>query len=500
MSHNDRSAATGVFHLGAANAIALAAALLAAALYARWLSAEHFAHWASALAVARAALLLLDGGLKAALVRRSTAPGARTMQRLKRLSAAVAGLLTGATALAAWALYGRGQLDDGAAALLVAYPAAYLLPYPSLFSALASMERAQRFRSIGRAEGASVAVEFALPAVLMFSGLPWWLAFALAAVGARLLRSAWICVAARRLLQPVAGPDAGASPRAVLQEGLGLQAVAGLSMLRDQMHLWLLAPWFGASWAGTYTFALTACGVAAQVFVQTTSRVALTELRLAPPPRRWPLVLLKVRSLSITVLPPMAVLPALLTRLDATWWHGEWHLAVALVPWIALRMVAGLWTSLLGVWLVIAQPPWMAALAHARWTLLEIVAAIAAMAMLGPAGLAVSGAVTAGLGAVLFLRAAAPASATLPRLGLLLLHGVVGRPSIWIGLLLAGWLHLQPAALPWSPLVLLAGWCSERVTRRALMRLSSRLAKGLARRWPTAASVEAANATAAKLQ
>jgi hypothetical protein len=27
-----------------------------------------------------------------------------------------------------------------------------------------------------------------------------------------------------------------------------------VAMLRDQVHLWLVGPWFGAAWAGAYAF------------------------------------------------------------------------------------------------------------------------------------------------------------------------------------------------------------------------------------------------------
>ena len=90
--------ARGSTSLGLANALALLASVGAAAAYARWLPAESFGHWAAALAVARGALLLVDGGLKTALVRRPHWPGFEAMTRLQRVAIAAA------VVMAAWVL------------------------------------------------------------------------------------------------------------------------------------------------------------------------------------------------------------------------------------------------------------------------------------------------------------------------------------------------------------------------------------------------------------
>jgi hypothetical protein len=377
---------------------------------------------------------------------------------------ALAALLVLATAAVTLVALKTGRIGSGEAVLYIAYSAAYLLTYPPLFDALARLERAHGFGAVGRAEGASVAVEFAFPPLLLALGLPYWACFAMAAMAARLLRSGWVALAARSL--PV-GPAAvdGGRPLDLLKEGVGVQTVAALSMVRDQMHLWLLAPWFGVAWVGLYSFALTATGVASQVFVQTASRVALPTLRATSPRRRWPVVLVTVRRLAIMVLPLLAVLPALLKHVDMEWWNGRWHLAVALLPWIGLRMVAGLVTTALGVWLIVERPPWMAAKAHARWTAIEFVCALVALAALGPTGLAISGAATAWVGVALFLSAAAPQVAVQPRL-LILIRQVLMRPSLWVALMLALWLQIQPSAWPWVPLCLALGWWAERPVRR----------------------------------
>ena len=465
--------AAGVLSLGVANGLALLSAVGAAALYARWLEPAQFAQWAWAWALARAGLLLLDGGLKTALVRRNAWPDAVTRRRLQRLSAAVAIGLTVAVVLVAWLLSAEGRLAPGPATLLAAYVAGYLLPYPALFEALARLERAQHFAPVGQAEGASVALEFALPALLMAAGLPWWAAFALAVGLARTLRTVWIVRAARDLPIEAAAGD-GVPTRGLLAEGAGVQAVAGLSMLRDQMHLWLLGPWFGAAWAGAYTLALTACALVTQVSVATAARVTLPSLRATAVADQWPAVLARTRWLAIGTLPPLVLLPAWVAQADALWWGGRWQDALLLLPWLALRMVPGVATTTLGAWLLVAQGPWRAARAHAAWTGIEATLAVALLVAAGPVGLAMALGCSAWAGVVLFLKAAAPDEALVPRLRALVTV-LLWRPSLWSGLALALWAHADASVLPWVTLAMPLAWLAEPGLRRGLARrLSAR--------------------------
>lgn len=468
-----------VLGLAMANAVALLAAAAASLGYARWLDSTAFAHWATAMAVARALLLVLDGGLKTALVRRVHSPDAATLRQLGRLGGAVALGLAAAVAAVAAALWHGGVLPNGDAVLLAAYAGAYLLSYPALLPALARLERAHCFAAIGRAEGASVLVEFALPAAGMAAGLPWWLAFALAVGLARLLRSGWILRAARALPPPPATASAAEGQangtRSLLREGLGVQAVAALSMVRDQMHLWLLAPMAGAHWAGSYTFALTAGALLSQAAVQTASRVALPVLRVAAPDQRWPQVLAQTRTLAICTLPPLALLPAWLAHGNQAWWEGRWTDAVALAPWLALRMLPSVATTTLGAWLMVARTPAVSARAHAGWAGVEAAAAALALLAGGPLALAASAAATPWLGLVLFVAAAqpeAPLAARVRALATVLL----ARPSLGLALAGAALLAWQPGLLLPVTLALPLAWASEPQARQALRRaLGSRV-------------------------
>jgi hypothetical protein len=455
----------GVLQLAGAQALAVLAAAGAAVLYARWLQPAQLAGWLLAMAVSRAGLLLLDGGLKTSLVRAAALPDAHTLQRLQRQAAWLAAALSLAVAAAAATLAAGGRLGPDAAWLLALCPLACFAAQPPLPVALARLERAGCFGPVGRAEGASLLLEFTLPALLMAGGLGVVPAFVGATTLARVWRTARLLAAARQLPAP-RWSGQPLSTAAAWRDGASVQAVAALSMLRDNAHLWLLGPWHGAAWAGRHGLALTACTLASQVAVTTAARVALPRLRDCTPAQRWPLLLRQTRLLAMACLPPLALLPAWLAWADARLWSGQWAAALPLLPWLLLRMVAGVGLTTLGAGLLLAPGAWTAARCHARWTLLELALAVAALAMLGPAGLAIAGVPGAWLGLLLFLRGATPAGTPWgPRLAPLL-AAMLARPSLALALGLAAWVQRQPDALAAATLALPLCWLAEPVLWR----------------------------------
>lgn len=454
----------GEWSLGAANGAALLASAGAAAGYARWLDARSFAHWLAALAAARLALLLLDGGLKTALVRRERWPDAAALRRLQRLTAAAALLIT---ALAAGAA-ARAGID---AVLVVVYVGAYVLAHAASFRAAAQLERAGRFDRIARVEGICTALEFIVPALLLASGVTPAAAFTLAVAGARGLRALWVRQAAPAFDEQPAAPG---DLRALLVEGLGVQAVAALSMLRDHLHLWLLAPWFGAAWAGQFGFAALACALATQAVVQAASRASLPALRAKPAPRRWTAVRARVRRLAVIALPPLPLLPALMGWADEHLWHGQWAPAVALLPWLAARMVVGVAATPVGGWLTVERSPWITARVHLLWTAIEVLLAALGLALFGPPGLAIAAALAAWPGLALLLQGAEPNGRWRRRLGQLL-PLLLWRRSVLAGLALGIAAQAEPALLPWALAALPLAWALEaRPRRRPLVLARSR--------------------------
>lgn len=394
----------GTATLGTAQALALAAALGSATVYATWLDATQLATWALALGAGRAAQLLVDGGLKAALVRHPQGLQADAEARLTRgvLSAAV-GLSCFAALTVAWIL-SRGHAGTAPTLLVAAATTAYLVSHAVALAALARLERAGRFDRIGRIEGGATVLEFALPALLLAAGLGWIPALLAGLILGRTARALGITQAARGVGAPH-GPGLAAAP---WRDGLAMQAIAAMAMVRDQLHLWLVGPLFGAAWAGAYAFGLMACALASQVAVATVSRVAVPALRPLSPRRRAVRSARSLRRLTLWTLPLLLLTWPLLQWADTAWWEGRWQLALTLLPGLVMRMALALPLAVLGPWLAVALPPWVTARLHARWTVAELLLAGAGLAWLGAAGLAVSWALGGALGTLLFMNALRP--------------------------------------------------------------------------------------------
>lgn len=393
----------GTTTLGAAQALALAVALASATVYAAWLDAAELALWAVALGAGRAAMLLVDGGLKAALVRHAQDLQAQAERRLTRTVSLAALALSVATVAAALVLVGSGRVTAAAAGLVSVAIVAYLMSHAVSLSALARLERSGRFDRVGRIEALATVLEFGLPALGLASGMAVTTALGAGVVLGRAVRALGLLL----LAGPAPATGAPGEPAAGLdsppwRDGLALQAIAGLSMLRDQAHLWLVAPVFGAAWAGAYAFALMACALASQVLVATVARVAVPALRPLGPRRRALRAARSLRRLSWLALPLLAATTPLLHAANQAWWQGQWDLALVVLPGLLLRMAAGLPLAVMAPWLLLAVPAPSAARVHARWTAVEALLAAVAVVWIGPVGLAVSWALGGFVGTLMF--------------------------------------------------------------------------------------------------
>lgn len=454
----------GLRSLGVAHLAALLAGFAGAAVYASRLDADLLAGWGVALMTARAGQLLLDGGLRLALVRRASWPSAAALRTLRRGNAAAA--------VAAWLLLMLGLslaqqttgLPTDIGLLIGGYAGAYWLSYPLHWLALARLERQASFVGVGRAEAASTLLEFVLPAALMLAGCGAVPAFVAAAVTGRLAKTLLLVTAGKALRDSVeVAPD---RPRRLVGEGLALQGVAAVSMLRDHLHLLLLAPLAGSAAAGQFAFAMLAGQLASQLLVQTTARWLLPQLHELGKPERAALLVSTLRGLAIAVLPLLAFSLPALHWLDTLLWDGRWQLAVTLLPWIALRLLAGCAMTLLGSWMMVERAPGQVLACHLRWTAIEVAVALPAIWLAGAPGLAVAGAFTGWLGLLLFVAACTPQAAPAARRALRqkLLGALLARPSLLTALLIALGAWVQPLLLLLLPLA----WLAEPAVRERL--------------------------------
>ncbi len=419
---------SGVVAMTAANAVVLAVVAISYVLYSRLMTPAEFGLYAGALAIAKLGQTVLDGGLKIALVKHPEAatPG---VQRALFIGSASAGVL--ATVLLGAILSGLAALQvltADSAAFLSAYGAAYFLTYPFLFIPLAQLERRQRFGPVAWAEATSMLVEYALPALLWLYLAPGFWSFVLAAWAGRMLRTAivlancddgaWLAGGAR---------PAWRDSQALLREGMGLQIAVSLSLLRDNLHLLLVGPWFGKEWAGFYAWAQQLCAVTSQVFVQTATRVALPALRLMHGSEaRWKATLTQIAWLTIFTAPPLVFLTDLGRAANEALFDGKWGVALGLLPFLIVRMLPSLATTPLGSLVLADRGARAYAIANAWWTGGEVVVAALLVWQFGPIGLAWNYAFMAWFGAAAFVWQLLPPA----RFGRLL-PPLLLRPSLW---------------------------------------------------------------------
>jgi O-antigen/teichoic acid export membrane protein len=221
--------------------------------------------------------------------------------------------------------------------------------------------------------------------------------------------------------------------KGLMKEGLGLQIAVLLSMLRDNIHLFIVGPWFGKEWAGFYAWGLQLCTVASQVFVQTATRVGLPALRLTvTADSRWRATLKQITLLTIFTGPSLIFLLDIARALNVDLFQEKWSGALTLLPFLVLRMFPSLFTTPLGTLVLTERNSNSYMLANAWWTGSELLIAIAMLWLYGPIGLAWSYAFMAWIGVVIFIR-----QLSLPARFITLIPLLIFRPSLWVSVILA---------------------------------------------------------------
>lgn len=423
----------GILEMSAANAVALAMVLVSYILYSRLMTPAEFGIYAGALAIAKLGTTILDGGLKVALIKHHevVAPGIIRALFLGSAGASVIAALL--LAAVVFTLVVLNLLEAGNALFFTLYGAAYFLTYPLLFIPLAQLERAQRYTPVARAEMLSISIEYALPALLWLTVAPGFWSFILAAWIARGLRASLILAACedRSWLSRGSLPQ-WQGAKVLLREGVGLQIAVSLSMLRDNIHLLLVGPWFGKEWAGFYAWALQLCAVASQVFVQTATRVALPTLRLTQGmDLRWKATLSQIAWLTIFTVPPLVFLTDIARVVNEALFESKWAAALGLLPFLIIRMLPGLATTPLGSLVLAERDARAYAVANTWWTGGEVVVAAIMLWLYGPIGLAWSYAFMAWLGVAAYVR-----QLPLPARFASLLPPLLLRPSLWMAIML----------------------------------------------------------------
>lgn len=471
----------GTLHMSAAYVVALLTAAGGYLVYSRILSPGDFAVYAGAMAIAKFGTLLLDGGIKIALIKEGSTleGGVYRSAFLASIFLAVActvilGLVLG-TSVAIEGMGGR------TAEFFWLYSAAYFATYPFLVIPLADLERSMKFSAVAKAEGLTFCIEYALPALLWISIRPGLWSFVLSAWLARTLRAALLLAASRNhtWLGSTYAPD-WPRLRRLFAVGFQLQLSNLASTLRDNLHLILVAPLFGRDMAGMYAWVLQLCAVTSQVFVQTASRVSLPLLLATEDAeQRWRKTVEQIVWLTVLTFPALLCLPYIAPAVNHALFQDKWTPALALLPLLICRMLPGLALTPMGAMLLAQQGAGSFVLANVIWSIAELCAAIVFLLLMGPTGLAWSYAIVVWLGVALFAGTLKGATGLADIVRVLLL-----RPSVWLALALTLPFLLLPltlkplfAAILYSAAVCLISMSAEPRVRRLISEAAD--AKGL---------------------
>lgn len=423
----------GTVAMGAANAVALLTAAGGYLVYSRILSPANFALYAGALAIAKFGTMVLDGGIKVALIQEGStlSPGAYRSAFLACVLLASGCLSLLGTGLGV--VIGLGRATTDTAGFLLLYATAYFASYPFIVIPLADLERNIRFGAVAWAEGTTFCIEYALPAVLWIAIRPGMWSFVASVWLARAVRvTVLMAVTQNRRWLARGQRPAWHDLRRLFGVGIHFQLASAASMFRDNLHLLIIAPLFGKDMAGMYAWAMQICAVTSQVFVQTVSRVAFPVLLAAGSDEdRWKKTMGQIRWLTVLTFPPLLCLQFIAPAANITFFHGKWVPALALLPFIIWRMLPGLATTPVG-WLLLAQAGARRfAVENGIWSFAEAIAAGICIAVVGAKGLAVSYSFMAWLGVALFAARLRGSRGIVEIARTLLL-----RPSEWVAMTL----------------------------------------------------------------
>jgi O-antigen/teichoic acid export membrane protein len=418
-----------VLALSAANAMALGLGGLAYVAYSGILTPAQFGLYGIAFALARFAVLVLDGGLKTAVIKHPADLSAAQETSLTLLSGALACVLLLAAWVAASALPAVSAITPEDATFCATFVAVYVATYPLMVVPTAQLERAMRYVPLSAIESVAIALELAGAApLLVTTDLGIW-SFVVAAAAGRALRvAALLAVRGIRWARPE--PGNADTVKALLKEGAWFQGSLAASMLRDNLHVLIIAPWFGKAWAGYYAWALQLAMFSSQVFVATASRIAIPAHAGTPDfDTRWKNTLVQMRWLAALTVPVLAAVWLLAPAADAAWFEGRWQPAVALLALIFARMLPGIGTSPLGSLVLVERGAAALMRANIAWTAIELAGALVACLLLGPTGLAWSYAILVWAGFAILLAGLpnAGSGATREALG-----AILNRPALWV--------------------------------------------------------------------
>ena len=361
-------------------------------LYAGFLTPREFGMYMGVLAISKLANMVLDSGFKIAIIKSKKNLSIDVERSIFLMSICLSGLIFLSLSLVLTIIYSFDWLNKDFIYLLFFYISAYLVTYPFLVLPLANLERQLRFTSIVYVETTTMLIELLLPAFLwlfIYKGFSVFIWGAWIGRGLRTLLMFWVYEEKSWLKK-------GQSIKwkltfILLKEGLGFQLGNLISMLRDNLHILIIGPIFGAAWVGYYSWSLQICAVTFQIFAQGASRVGLAVISVEQNRNdQWIKSLEQLKITVIMATPVLFFLPTIAYLFDENYYHGKWSIALIILPYLCVRIFPSIATSALTPYFINSEGANRFAYAMFWWTMLEVFFCILSINIFGPLGLAIS--------------------------------------------------------------------------------------------------------------
>jgi O-antigen/teichoic acid export membrane protein len=413
--------------LFAANLLTLVVVGLSFVAYSKLLNPAEFGLYAVALSAATLLALVLDGGLKTTIIKLESelSPEEESSIAVWMVSVSV-GLLLILVAVEGPLLALRPGIKHDAKFVTI-FVGIALAFYPFVTLPTANLERKLRYGQLAWIESLGMVVERGGPALLLVLTGGGIYCFVWALLASRILRALILARFHRIGFLSVSWVGFSNSLRHV-REGAWIQVGTISAVIRDNLHTLLVGPLYGKEWIGYYAWSLQICLVSSQLFAQISARVSLPLLAQAQDfDRRWPRCLFQIRLLTMLTVPVLCGMWLILPALDRSFFHGKWEPALALIPFLFFRMIAGMATTPLGPLIIVQRGGPVFAKSNLQWTVAEAACAFVLLKLLGPTGLAWSYALVVWFGLWILLVSLRQKTISLVKE---LVKGLVLRPSV----------------------------------------------------------------------
>jgi len=413
--------------LFAANILTLVVVGLSFVAYSKLLDPAEFGLYAVALSAATILALVLDGGLKTTIIKLDSELSAQEESSIAVWMVLVSvALLLILVAVEGPLLALRPGIKHDATFVTI-FVGITLGFYPFVTLPTANLERKLRYGQLAWIESLGMVVERGGPALLLVLTRGRIYCFVWALLASRILRA--LILARFHPISFLSVSWAGFldSLRHV-REGAWIQAGAISAVVRDNLHTLLVGPLFGKEWIGYYAWAFQICLVSSQLFAQISARVSLPLLAQAQDfDRRWPRCLFQIRLLTMLTVPVLCGVWLILPALNRSFFQGKWEPALALIPFLFFRMIAGMATTPLGPLIMVQRGGSVFAKANFQWTIAEVAGAFVLLKLVGPTGLAWTYALVVWFGLWILLVSLRQKTVSLAKE---LVRGLVLRPSV----------------------------------------------------------------------